>query len=156
MSAPGTGPLVVLPDVLEQARVFFEDRGVIGCEGTALIAGVPGEPADRLVVPDQRATPVPRASVTVTPRGDLDLLVALSDEQRYLARIHSHPGLAFHSPTEDANPVLTHEGAVSIVVPFFGLGLRTALAACAVHVLTAGRWTELPPGAERDAVVAVR
>ena len=155
MSAPGTGPLVVLPDVLEQARVFFEDRGVIGCEGTALIAGVPGEPADRLVVPDQRATPVPRASVTVTPQGDLDLLVALSDEQRYFARVHSHPGLAFHSATDDANPVLTHEGAVSIVVPFFGLGLRTGLAACAVYVLSGGRWTELPPGPDRDAVVAV-
>lgn len=155
MSAPGPGPLVVLPDILEQARVFFEDRGVVGCEGTALIAGVPGEAADLLVVPDQQARPVPRASVTVTPQGDLDLLVALSDEQRYFARIHSHPGLAFHSTTDDANPVLTHEGAVSIVVPFFGLGLRAGLAACSVYVLTAGRWTELPPGPGRDAVVAV-
>ncbi len=149
------GPLVVLPEVLEQARVVFEGRGVLGCEGTALIAGVPGVPADRLVVPDQQVTPVPRASVTVTAQGDVDMVVALDSSERYVARIHSHPGLAFHSPTDDTNPVLTQEGAVSIVVPFFGLGLRAGLGACAVYVLSDGRWTALPPGPARDAVVVV-
>ncbi len=151
----GARPLVVLPDVLEPARVFFEDCGVRGCEGTALIAGPVGAAADRLIVPDQRATPVPRASVTVTPQGDLDLVLALSGAERYYARIHSHPGLAFHSETDDRNPVLTHEGAVSIVAPFFGLGLRSGLDACAVYVLCGGVWTALPPGAERDDVVVV-
>ena len=148
-------PLAVLPRVLDEAREFFENAGVLGCEGTALIAGVPGDPADLLVIPDQRATPVPGASVTVTSQGDMDLLLALRAEQRYVARIHSHPGLAFHSATDDRNPVLTHEGAVSIVVPFFGLGLRAGLAACAVFVLRSGVWTELPPGSARDAVVVV-
>src|SRR5271165_7512417 len=57
---------------------------------------------------------------------------------RYLARVHNHPVAAFHSRTDDANPALSHEGAISIVVPYFGLGLRRGLAACAVYRLTAG------------------
>lgn len=152
----GLEPLVVAAGVFEQARSFFEDRGALGCEGTALIAGVPGAPADRLVVPDQRARPAPHASVTLTQQGELDLLVTLRDEERYVARIHSHPCLAFHSPADDANPVLTHDGAVSVVVPFFGLGLRHGLDACAVYVLRGNHWIDLPPGPARDRVLVRR
>lgn len=146
--------------VLNRAREFFEDRGSTGCEGTALVAG-PMDPvensdglvlaADTLVIPDQEATAVPYASVSVTPAGDLQLAVALEAHERYHVRIHSHPGLAFHSRTDDANPVLTHEGAVSIVVPFFGLGLRSGLDACAVLVYLGGRWVDLPAGSRQRA-----
>jgi hypothetical protein len=64
--------------------------------------------------------------------------------------VHSHPAGAFHSPADDANPVLSHEGAISVVVPYFGLGLRRGVAACAVYRLTAGRWRALPAGPGRD------
>ena len=64
--------------------------------------------------------------------------------QLYLARVHSHPGEAFHSATDDANPALTHTGALSIVVAYFGLGLRHGLDACAVYRLDEGRWRALP------------
>ena len=88
--------------------------------------------------------------VEVTERGKRELAVRLPAGCRYLARVHSHPAAAFHSPTDDANPALSHEGAVSVVVPYFGLGLRRGLAACAVYRLTAGRWRSLPAGADRD------
>lgn len=146
--------LHVTADVLERARIFFEDCGVRGCEGTALIAGTVTGPSlygDALVIPDQAPSPVPYASVTVTPTGDLQLATALQPHQRYLSRIHSHPGLAFHSPTDDANPALTNEGAYSIVVPYFGLGLRAGLDACAIYVRENHRWVELPAGSRRRA-----
>jgi hypothetical protein len=60
-----------------------------------------------------------------------------------VSRIHSHPGLAFHSETDDRNPALTFDGAFSIVVPYFGLGLRHGLDSCAVYRLEAGRWNHL-------------
>lgn len=149
-------PLHLTEQVLEQARTFFEDRGAHGCEGTALVAATapadsPGCPllGDTLVIPSQEATPVPRASVTVTSAGDLQVVTALAPEQLYVARIHSHPSLAFHSRTDDANPALTHEGAYSIVVPYFGLGLRTGLDACAVFVRERHWWTELVAGTAR-------
>jgi len=145
--------LRITTGVLDEARIFFESRGAVGCEGTALIAGRLDEPASRLVVPDQVAHPVPWASVTVTPAGELQLAAALDTDERFVARIHSHPGLAFHSETDDENPVLTHQGAVSIVVPFFGLGLRTGFDACAVLVRRGESWIDLPPGPDRDAVI---
>lgn len=147
--------IYIAAQVLEAARDFFERRGSQGCEGTALIAGVPGKIATRLIIPDQTAVPAPRASVTVTVGGELQLAAALRDSERYIARIHSHPGLAFHSRTDDDNPILTHEGALSIVAPWFGLGLRHGLGACAVYQHRGGVWTVLPEGPQRDHLLAV-
>ncbi|HEY8655014.1 MAG TPA: hypothetical protein VIL87_18250 [Dermatophilaceae bacterium] len=157
MTEQDIGPLHLTREVLHQAREFFEDCGSRGCEGTALIAG-PAAPVrtatvarlvgDTLVVPDQKADSVPYASVTVTAAGDLQIVSAVSLDQRYYARIHSHPALAFHSRTDDENPALTHEGAISIVVPYFGLGLRHGLDACAVFLRNKRTWVEAPAGSE--------
>ena len=136
------------PATLNAARKLFEDCGTCGCEGTAMIAS--DGTVTRLVVPDQEATPVPHCTVTVTTAGKLALAVALGHHERYVARIHSHPGLAFHSPTDDANPAITFEGALSIVVPYFGLGLRRGLDACAVLQMRSGRWVDLPVGDGRN------
>jgi hypothetical protein len=147
--------IYIAAQVLETARDFFERRGSEGCEGTALIAGAHGKLATRLIIPDQVAVPAPRASVTITADGELHLAAALCDSERYVARIHSHPGPAFHSRTDDDNPVLTHEGALSIVTPWFGLGLRHGLGACAVYEHRSGVWTALPAGPERDHLLTV-
>lgn len=144
--------LVISAALLDEARAFFEERGSVGCEGTAMIAARAGI-ATRMVFPDQRATPAPHCSVEVTLRGKLALAAALDADERYVSRIHSHPGLAFHSASDDANPALTHDGALSIVAPFFGLGLRHGLDACAVLVMSEGRWTDLAAGPARDAHV---
>jgi hypothetical protein len=139
-------------EVLDEAREFFEDRGAVGCEGTAMIAQNSAGRC-RLVIPDQRATPAPHCSVEVTDTGKLQLAAALSHDEQYVARIHSHPVEAFHSITDDQNPALTFDGAISVVAPFFGLGLRRGLDSCAVYELERGRWNELPPGPARDKVV---
>ena len=36
------------------------------------------------------------------------------------AQVHSHPRGAFHSETDEAYPIATTEGSISIVLPFFG------------------------------------
>lgn len=152
-AAPAGEPICLPVAVLEEARIFFEDCGSRGCEGTAMIAA--SADGARLIIPDQRATPAPSFSVEVTFDGKLQLAAALRDGEIYVARIHSHPELPFHSPTDDRNPALTHDGAISIVAPFFGLGLRCGLETCAVYVRRGQRWVELAPGAQRDAVVMV-
>jgi hypothetical protein len=93
--------------------------------------------------------------VEVTEQGKRELAARLPSGRRYLARVHSHPAQAFHSRADDANPALTHEGAISVVVPYFGLGLRRGLGACAVYRLSAGRWSPLPVGPDRDKWVIV-
>jgi Prokaryotic homologs of the JAB domain len=145
-------PVLVTRSVLGAAGAFFEEQGAKGLEGTALIAALDGGPADRLVVPTQQASRADGGCwVEVPLAGKLECAAALRPGERYVARIHSHPGEAFHSATDDRNPALTHQGALSIVVPFFGLGLRQGLDACAVFVLRGTRWVELPAGPARAA-----
>jgi hypothetical protein len=148
--------LLLGADVLDAARVFFEDRGASGCEGTAMIARDATTGAKRLVIPEQRAGAAPRCWVEVTDNGKLQLAAALGLDERYVARIHSHPMDAFHSLTDDENPAITFNGAISIVVPFYGLGLRHGLDACAVLIFTNGQWHDLPAGPERDVQVRSR
>jgi hypothetical protein len=137
-------PLAIAISALEQVRLFFEDRGSHGYEGTAMLAGTSTAGVTRCLIPDQLARRSRYGvSVEVTERGKLELATALALDERYLARIHSHPGEAFHSETDDRNPGLTAEGALSIVVPFFGLGLRRGLVACAVFVYREGEWGEV-------------
>jgi hypothetical protein len=147
---------IALPQlVLEEARAFFEERGVHGYEGTALIAQTLDGSTTRLIVPPQTAGRGYGCWVEVPVEGKLYLATALSRDERYVARIHSHPGEAFHSSVDDDNPVLTHDGALSIVAPYFGLGLRRGLEAAAVFVRQANVWLELEPGPEREAWLLV-
>jgi hypothetical protein len=147
--------LILSDKLVIEARTYFEECGASGHEGTAMIKSGPEGTA--LVIPDQRPWrgPAGGVSVEVTRAGQLQLALALGPEDLYVARIHSHPGDAFHSRADDANPVLTHEGALSIVVPFFGLGLRVGLGTCAVLRHERGRWRDLPTGPERDRWILV-
>lgn len=138
---------VIVPTrVLEDARAFFEDQGAFGKEGTGMLAGRAGVDVvvTRFFIPDQTAGVFPGCYVEVTRLGKQQLATALPLEERWVARIHSHPGEAFHSPTDDANPGLTAGGAISIVVPYFGLGLRRGLEACNFHVMRRGQWVAVP------------
>jgi hypothetical protein len=142
---------LILPDqLLGDAGAFFESRGACGFEGTAMIKNGPAGLV--LVVPEQQPwrSAAGGVSVEVTRAGQMQLALALGPDELYVARIHSHPAEAFHSRADDANPVLTHDGALSIVVPFFGLGLRLGLDTCAVLRCERGGWRNLPVGPERD------
>jgi hypothetical protein len=147
---PAAGaPLVLTLKILQDARTLFEDRGTFGLEGTAMIKKGTGL---ELVVPRQNAhrDTYGHVNVEVPREGQMDLALALGPDDLYVARIHSHPGDAFHSAADDANPVISFEGGISIVVPFFGLGLRRGLDACAVYLFHGGYWVELNAGPDRD------
>ncbi len=65
-----------------------------------------------------------------------------------IAQLHSHPGEAYHSETDDTYPIATTVGALSLVVPDFAVR-PFALSDCAVYRLSqGGEWAEL----ESDAV----
>lgn len=149
-------PTPVAASAVETARVFFEQQGAFGYEGTAMLAGTPLLGITRCVIPDQRPYRIGRSvGVEVTDKGKLELAAALALDERWLARIHSHPDEAFHSPVDDANPALTAEGSLSIVVPFFGLGLRRGLESCAVYVYGHGEWVAVAREDFADYLVVV-
>lgn len=54
------------------------------------------------------------------PDDEIALIIAWLPEGLAVAcRVHSHPGAAYHSSTDDLNALLSHAGAISIVVPHF-------------------------------------
>ena len=60
--------------------------------------------------------------------------------QRLGAQVHSHPTRAYHSDTDDAYPIATQRGALSLVVPHFAAdGIRGR--GVATHRLTASGWS---------------
>jgi hypothetical protein len=81
--------------------------------------------------------------VEVPPDAISELISALPQGMFVLARVHSHPGAAYHSPVDDTNMLIAHQGAISIVVPNFAAD-PIALERCSVNELRHGEgWIEL-------------
>lgn len=133
--------------ILDESRAFLYMRGLAGCEGTALWVGQPSGNTvmlTRLFVPEQVCVQTEEGvAVYLTEKAHYTLTDSLDESERFYARIHSHPGTAYHSETDDANAVLTHRGAISIVVPDFAVE-PIDLARCAVYRLEHGQgWLRL-------------
>jgi hypothetical protein len=138
---------VVPQRVLDDSRTFLYSVGLQGCEGTGLWIGVPSGNAVNIVrffAPEQIATKTAYGvAVDLTRRAHLTLTDNLQDGEQFYVRIHSHPGRAYHSQRDDENPILTHKGALSIVVPNFARQ-QIILAQCAIYRLEHGRgWMQL-------------
>lgn len=114
--------------VLWTGVVDIEDRGYVLAELIPRQIGYRGADGVAVSIPGEEITRI----LMNLPRGEM-----------ILCRVHSHPGRAYHSPTDDLNRLLSHVGAISIVVPDFArepLDLRR----CSVNELDAQhRWREL-------------
>jgi proteasome lid subunit RPN8/RPN11 len=61
---------------------------------------------------------------------------------RLIAQVHSHPGEAYHSETDDRYAIVTADGGLSLVVPDFGEAPNDPTL-WAVYRLSKGSWLEL-------------
>ena len=69
----------------------------------------------------------------------------LAAENRALrAQVHTHPGSAFHSETDDNWPVVSQPGFVSIVVPNFASGPINPKTWWAGVLAADGYWKQVP------------
>lgn len=59
-------------------------------------------------------------------------------------QVHTHPGDAFHSPTDDAFPIIHTTGFLSLVIPNFALGPIDFEDAYLAEIQADGRWREVP------------
>ena len=73
---------------------------------------------------------------------------------RLIAQVHSHPGSAYHSETDDRYAIVTADGGLSLVVPNFGRSPADP-AAWAVYRLSRRQWCELATE-ERKRLFAIR
>jgi hypothetical protein len=71
-------------------------------------------------------------------RLNMDLL---ANVETVVAQLHTHPGRAFHSSTDDAFPLVSTPGFLSIVAPDFGSRGLIELHGCAAFCLVEdGAW----------------
>lgn len=146
---PGVTCYTISRDVVEASERVLREAGEAGHEAVVVWLGKPtgnGAAAiDRAYVPEQ----IPYrgsdgVSVRVPEHAITKLIAALEPDERVLIRLHSHPGFAYHSDLDDLNMLVSHAGAISLVVPYFASsGIKLAL--CSANELQAdGEWLELP------------
>jgi hypothetical protein len=58
-------------------------------------------------------------------------------------QVHTHPSEAFHSPTDDAYPIIHTIGFLSLVIPNFALGPKGFKDAFLTEIQPDGRWREV-------------
>lgn len=150
----------VLPDTLESyllgngllpdTRRLLRDSGEHGHEAVVLWIGTVQDATTAHVSGAIRPRQVAYRSdlgcaVEVPPDAIADLVAALPDRHFVLARVHTHPGEAYHSAVDDRNLLIAHRGAISVVVPEFAADPLN-LARCSVNELGPdGTWRELTP-----------
>jgi proteasome lid subunit RPN8/RPN11 len=96
-------------------------------EAVALWAGIrEGDSfyVKRTIIPVQSASSFEDGLIYVVKGEELHRIsLDLFDSgMQLIAQIHSHPGEAYHSDTDDAYPIVTVAGGISIVVPNFATG----------------------------------
>lgn len=140
---------VLVPhDLALEAHAHLRRAGEGGFEGMALWAGVKEGSVFRVtrtVIPEQRGVrSAAGVSVSIGPDELHRLNVWLFESKLTLvAQLHSHPADAYHSDTDDAFPIATTAGSLSLVIPDFARR-PFALPDCAVYRLSgAGVWDEL-------------
>jgi hypothetical protein len=82
----------------------------------------------------------------------LRILTEISQAREFiLVQLHTHPEEAFHSKADDRMAITKHTGAISVVVPDFGLRWTGDFAQTSVHMHLGGaRWRKLPEAEVRD------
>ena len=133
----------------EEANEFLRFAGTRRSEGFALWVGNREGRIFRV-----RETVIPAQTGHVTDDGVCvsvgpDELHRLNvwlytEKMNVIAQLHSHPGEAYHSETDDSFPIATTVGCLSLVIPDFAR-FPFLLARCAVYRLTEqGVWSFLP------------
>lgn len=59
-------------------------------------------------------------------------------------QIHTHPGRAFHSPTDDEWPIIHTPGFLSLVIPRYAKGSAELTDAYLAELRQDGTWQEVP------------
>jgi hypothetical protein len=71
-----------------------------------------------------------------------------------IAQVHTHPGeWVGHSGTDNEQAYSKHDGAVSIVIPNYGKGVRT-ISNVGIHVCNNFKWRMLP-AAEKESFLRI-
>jgi hypothetical protein len=116
---------VIPAEVLDRTDEALREAGLHGAEMFVLWTGHVVDAtftAATAYVPEQVAHELADGlCVTVDGNALHELNRWLFEQQQTLAvQVHTHPTRAYHSSTDDAYPIVTQRGGLSLVVPDFG------------------------------------
>jgi proteasome lid subunit RPN8/RPN11 len=142
--------------ILDETLTCLRLGGVENCETVALWLGRRSLNDQTVVQVYRPKQIIERDRFDIPPESMRELLSHLRKERLQLvAQVHSHPARAFHSRADNAWAIVRHVGALSLVVPWFGL--RTSRASFRDDVACfqldeADHWHEV----STDSVLTVR
>jgi len=140
--------ILIPAELVERTQGHLREAGTRELEGVALWAGeVTGQVfnVSAVLVPNQQAFNGPSGLYYVVDSMALHRVNVwlFENSLQLIAQVHSHPGEAYHSPTDDSYPMVTTIGSLSIVVPDFARNPFN-LSTCAAYQLSPnGKWEEL-------------
>lgn len=125
--------------LIDAMMKFLRERGSLGLEAFSLWAGSMEEEIFHVranIIPAQTGRKSDKGvSVHVGPAELHRLNVWLfENNMNLIAQIHTHPHEAYHSDTDDAYPIATTVGCISIVIPDFARHCFSA-GRCAIYRL---------------------
>lgn len=124
--------------VLGETQEFIERHGAEATEAYVFWAGAVADGEAYVTTCVYPTANARHGGVKVPLQKMTEINLELRDrDQLVLAQVHSHPGVARHSPVDEEKAVSFHEGFVSIVVPDFGETPVHDLRDCGVYVYTA-------------------
>jgi hypothetical protein len=124
--------------VLRETQRFIEEHGAEGTEAYLFWAGAVADGEAYITTCVYPTANARHGGVKVPLRKMTEINLELRDrDQLALAQVHSHPGVARHTPVDEEKAVSFHDDFVSIVVPDFGETPVYDLRDCGVYVYTA-------------------
>jgi hypothetical protein len=152
--------LRVPAQVLEDGYKFMRSAGQMRLEGMVLWAGKQDGAAfnvTQLIVPKQRGLNTRDGLCAVVDGEELRRLNMhlYRNSLELVGQVHTHPGAAYHSETDDRYAIATTIGSFSIVVPSFAVK-NFPLSDCAVYRLdSGGQWLEVDESQPPNLIVVV-
>lgn len=149
---------IILPNhVLRETIRYLKEFGATNSEGYCCWAGIIDDDkiiVKSLITPASIETSFAYARIN-SKSATLMAQKILEKKEILLAQIHTHPYEAFHSRTDDLNPISHRKGFISMVVPNFGKDSYEDLLSFAIfEYLGKGKWTEID-NTEKDLRFAI-
>jgi hypothetical protein len=140
-------PVKLEGDILRRTYDMLQKCGRGKCECVVYWTGPAGsDVVDGLEHPPHRRSP---GGYEVDSRWLTKFWKELRVRKRSIkAQVHTHPGEAFHSTTDDKWPIVSQAGFVSVVIPDFAAGEPTLNYAWIGRLQPNGEWQELESAAE--------
>ncbi len=147
-------------EVLDDGYDFMRVAGRMRLEGMVLWAGKADSnvvAVTELIVPKQKGLSTADGLCAVVEAEELRRLnlYLYRNSLELIGQVHTHPGAAYHSQTDDQYAIATTIGAFSIVVPNFA-ARNYELSECAVYRLDdQGSWNEVDESAHPNKIKVV-